>query len=95
MACKRPVIVAIDGVSRQLVAQAQCGVYVEPENATDLAEKVKYYSLESESKLADIGGAGYLFAKKHFDRQILATEYMDHLEQTAALYNSAGRTSKN
>ncbi len=32
MCCKVPVLMAIDGVSRELVEEAQCGVYVEPEN---------------------------------------------------------------
>src|SRR5690606_25040872 len=32
MSCKKPVLLAIDGVSRDLIEAADCGVYVEPEN---------------------------------------------------------------
>ncbi len=38
MSCKKPVLLAIDGVSRQLVEEADCGVFVEPENPDDIAE---------------------------------------------------------
>ena len=41
MSCKTPILLAIDGVSRDLVEAADCGVYVEPENAKEIAEKLK------------------------------------------------------
>ena len=43
MACKKPILMAIDGVSRALVEQANAGVFVQPENAEDFAQKVKFY----------------------------------------------------
>jgi len=41
MAASRPVIVAIDGVARKLVEDAQCGYFVEPENSEELAQAIK------------------------------------------------------
>ena len=40
MACERPVIVAVDGQARQIVEQAEAGVFVEPENAKALAQAI-------------------------------------------------------
>ena len=34
-----PILMAIDGVSRELVEEAKCRLFVEPENAIDFAEK--------------------------------------------------------
>ena len=41
MACKKPVLLAIDGVSRSLIKEANCGIYVQPENPFLIAEKAK------------------------------------------------------
>ena len=32
MSCKKPILMLIDGVSRKLVEDANCGLYIEPEN---------------------------------------------------------------
>jgi glycosyltransferase involved in cell wall biosynthesis len=49
MSCRKPILMAIDGVSRQLVADARCGEYAEPENAADIAAKIRLY-LENPQK---------------------------------------------
>ena len=43
MACKKPVLMAIDGVSRQLIETAEAGMFVEPENPQMFAEKILIY----------------------------------------------------
>lgn len=78
MACKRPVLMAIDGVSRELVEKAQCGFYVEPENPAEYSQKVRVY-LDDRKLLQKHGENGYLYAKKHFDREKLALQYLDKL----------------
>lgn len=80
MACKRPVFLLIDGISRKLIEEAECGVYVEPENPVDFAEKIKSMLSMPESQLIQMGENGYEYVKKYFDRQVLATEYMTHLQ---------------
>lgn len=69
----------IDGVSRQLVSEAAAGIFVEPENPVDFAEKVRVYLKNPELVKAQ-GENGYRFAKKHFDRQVLAKEYLNYIE---------------
>ncbi len=76
--CKKPVLMAIDGVSRQLVEDANAGVYVEPENASAYNVIIREY-LKDPQRLIHEGENGYQFAKSNFDRQILAEKYINQL----------------
>lgn len=75
MSCKKPILLGIDGVSRELVETAQCGVYVEPENAQAIATGIRAV-LEHPEQLEKMGLNGYEYAMKHFDRSVLATQYI-------------------
>ena len=79
MSCKKPILMAIDGVSRKLVEDANAGVFVEPENPVDLEIKIRYY-LANRDLLLKQGESGYIFAKENFDRTKLATDYAKELE---------------
>ena len=80
MASKKPILMAIDGVSRKLVEEAQAGCFVEPENPKDFADKILYYHANP-SIAKEQGMNGYNFAKKYFDRKVLATKYIDEMKQ--------------
>lgn len=77
MSCKKPVLMAIDGVSRELIEQAACGIYIEPENLDDWQEKLQFISSLNQKVISTLGNNGYLYAKKHFDRSILSNEYIE------------------
>ncbi len=79
MACKKPVLMAIDGVSRQLVEEANCGMYVEPENPDEYKRVINTY-IADPLLLKQHGENGYVFAKNKFDRKVLATQYISHVE---------------
>lgn len=81
MSCKRPILMVIDGVSRNLVEEAGCGTFAEPENARDIASKVKSYEKMEENEKHRQGEAGYQYAKVHFDRSKLADQYMTALKK--------------
>ena len=84
MSCKKPILLAIDGVSRQLVVeQAKCGVFAEPENPEDIAEKVRQY-IRGDFDLKEQGENGYLYAKEHFDREKLAHKYLREMKRVLA-----------
>ena len=78
MACKKPILMAIDGVSRELVERAGAGLYIEPEDPNDFAEKIKLY-LSNPQKIKIDGENGYIFAKANFDREVLAKEYINNI----------------
>ncbi len=79
MSCKKPVLMAIDGVSRELVEQAACGVYIEPENIEEYNSNIRIY-LNDEERLRKEGVSGYQYAKNHFDREVLARKYLQEIK---------------
>ena len=81
MSCKKPILLAIDGVSRQLVEEeAKCGVFAEPENAEDIAKRVREY-LRGDYDMKKQGESGYEYAKEHFDRKKLAHKYLKEMQR--------------
>lgn len=84
MACKKPILMLIDGVSRELVEKANCGMYAEPENINEIVSKVKFY-LENKYILNKQGLNGYLYAKDNFDRSVLSNKYLNELIQMVEL----------
>lgn len=80
MSCKRPILLAIDGVSRKLINDAKCGVYVEPENSDDIVKGAKELANKSAAEIQQMGEDGYAFAKAHFDRDKLAKEYTNKIQ---------------
>jgi len=81
MACKRPIFMLIDGVSRELVEEAKCGVYVEPENTKEYAKRIQEMLATSAEHQKQMGNAGYKFAKANFDREVLAKNYLIYLSR--------------
>ena len=81
MPCKRPILLAIDGVSRELVNEAKCGVYVEPENIDDIVRGAKELAAKSAAEIQRMGEDGYAHAKEHFDREILAKTYVEKINK--------------
>jgi glycosyltransferase involved in cell wall biosynthesis len=80
MSCKRPILMAIDGVSRQLVEEAKAGSYIEPENIMEYNTVIRNY-LNNPSRAIAEGKNGYLFARSNFDRQILSEKYLDRINK--------------
>ncbi len=73
--CKKPILMAIDGVSRELVEDAKAGSYVEPENAGEYNRIIREY-LEDPERIRVEGESGYFYAKNNFDRKVLADRYL-------------------
>lgn len=71
MAAGRPVVLAIDGVIREVVEMADCGVFPRPGDATDIANSIQF--LESNRKHAAILGMnGREYLEEHFSREQMA-----------------------
>lgn len=81
MSCKKPILMAIDGVSRQLVEDAHAGSYVEPENIEEYNRIIREYLSDSE-RLTVEGINGYHYAKQNFDREALAAKYLLRIQKS-------------
>jgi len=71
MAAGRPVLLAIDGVIREVVEAAHCGVFVQPGNAQALAEAVELLAADRDAALR-MGLAGRVYLEQHFSREKMA-----------------------
>jgi glycosyltransferase involved in cell wall biosynthesis len=76
MACKKPILMGIDGASRELVEEANCGIYIEPENIESIVKGINVLINKPKEELISMGLSGYKYAKKNFDREVLAQRYI-------------------
>ena len=73
MAAGKPVLLAIDGVIRQVVEEANCGVFIEPGNPVALANAIiSLFKDTSNAKKMGENGSEYL--KQHFSRESIAQQ---------------------
>jgi len=80
MAAGRPILIAIDGVARQVVEDAQAGVFVPPGDPQVLAEAV--LALRDDPALLERYGANARrYVEAHFDRRKIAQELETVLER--------------
>ena len=76
----RPIILGVDGFARDFVEKAGCGLYIEPENESELVEAVLLLADDTELR-ARLGEAGYDYVVREFDRDRLAARYLEIIEQ--------------
>ena len=81
MSAAKPIILAIDGVARQLVVeQADAGVFVEPENAGQIVKALHFYH-DNQEILTKHGQNGYKYVRLNYDRHTLARKYIQLIEK--------------
>jgi len=79
MSCARPVILGVDGQARKIIEEAEAGIFVEPENAADLAQAV--IRLAADASLREsLGHNGRRHILQRFSREHTARAYLDVLE---------------
>lgn len=78
--CKTPVLMGIDGISKELVEEAKAGSYIEPENISEYNRIIRGYISDPE-RIKTEGENGYLYAKLNFDRQVLSDKYLQSIKQ--------------
>lgn len=79
MAAGRPVALAIDGVIREVVETAGCGIFAQPGNPSALAEAIKTLSADGE-RCHLMGLAGRKYLEEHFSRTVIAERLLGVLE---------------
>lgn len=83
MSCKKPILMAIDGISRALVEDANAGTYVEPENINAYNTIIRKY-LNNADQLKIEGENGYKYARLNFDRAFLSQKYLTGIQSKLA-----------
>ena len=82
MAAGRPVVLAIDGVIREVVENADCGVFPMPGNAQDMAMSIQFLEADRDhAKTLGLHGRAYL--EEHFSRELLAKKLGDLFDEMA------------
>ena len=71
MAAGRPVVLAIDGVIRDVVEEADCGVFPRPGDAQDMAHAIEFLAADRKHA-AGLGRNGREYLEQHFNREVLA-----------------------
>ena len=80
MAAGRPTVLAIDGVIRDVVEEAEAGTFVPPGNAAALAEAVKALAADP-ARRASMGASARRFVETRFNRDDHAELFVRSLEE--------------
>ena len=80
MSCARPVILGVDGVAREILDNAEAGIYVEPGNIGALANAISQLA-SSPAQCNILGQNGRKHILAHFSRNQTAQEYISVLQK--------------
>ena len=89
MAMERPLILGLEGESREIAEAAGCGFPIEPENPAALAEAVRRLAADP-ALTKEMGRRGRQVVVERYDRSKLAGEFLTILEQVAGRETPAG-----
>ena len=81
MAAARPVILAIDGVIREVVVMAKAGLFVQPGDPDALADAIRELANDPKQR-QEMGINGRRYIEDHFDRAELAEKLATLMETT-------------
>ncbi|MFH1335693.1 MAG: glycosyltransferase family 4 protein [Candidatus Zixiibacteriota bacterium] len=70
-ACRKPIILSVDGEAREHLEKAKAGIYVEPEDSQGIANAIKYL-FDNPQLCKEYGNNGRNYVKKHFSRKVQA-----------------------
>ena len=80
MAAGRPVALAIDGVIREVVEKAGCGVFARPGDPSALAEVIQVLAADK-TNARRMGMAGRKYLEQHFSRSVMAEKLVRILDE--------------
>ncbi len=85
MACAKPILLAIDGVIREVVETADCGLFCQPGDPQKLSEAIlKLYRDPTAARSMGLNGRRYL--EEHFNRQKIADDFIGMMEEMVENY---------
>ena len=79
LAMKKPILLGLEGEAKELfIDKGNCGLAFSPEDANDLANQIIYlYNHKNEMNI--LGVNGYEYVKKYFNRDIIASDFLNQL----------------
>lgn len=80
MAAGKPVVLAIDGVIREVVEAAGCGIFVEPGNAQAMADGICKLA-DNRKQAREMGLKGRAFLEENFSREKIGEQLIKVLEE--------------
>lgn len=84
MACERPIVIAIDGIAREMVCeQARAGIYAPAENGAAIAQAIVQLADDPDLRIR-LGRSGNTWVTANATREILAARYLQHLQTLVA-----------
>ncbi len=81
MAAGRPVVLAIDGVIREVVEAARCGIFVPPGDPSAMAQAIRSLAADRANAQA-LGRNGRRYVEEHFSREAIAEALLGVLRST-------------
>lgn len=79
-AMRKPIILGVEGFSAQLLQDANAGICIEPENTDEFLAAL--HQLANDPGLRErYGNDGHDYVLKYYDREVLAKQYIDIMNQ--------------
>ncbi len=91
MAMQRPIIMGVRGPAREIVMEAGGGIPMTPESAEELAQIVTQLADDRDNAI-EIGRDARKFVLEHYNRDDLATAYLELLDRVAKAANGKSLT---
>jgi glycosyltransferase involved in cell wall biosynthesis len=85
MAASKPIVLAINGVIRQVIEASNGGVFVPPGDPTKIAEAIRVLYSTPSDDLARMGTCGRDYVAAHFNRDMHAREFSTLVLRMASL----------
>ncbi len=73
---KKSIILGVDGEANKLIQKSKSGIYMTPDDPESLIEKILYLKGNPNIRKS-MEENGYNYVRKHFDREILAMDYLN------------------
>lgn len=85
LAAGKPIIMATEGASADIVGRARAGVTVEPENPESLASAIRQLAALSPEQLSNIGQAGREYFLANYSKALVMQQYEETIKNVAGL----------
>ena len=85
MAARKPVLLAIDGVIREVVEKAGCGIFCNPGDPKALADGCKFL-YDNQGKAKTMGDKGYDYINTFFNREKIALDLLGLMSEMVNLH---------